>query len=76
MKNYHVTKAGSSWILKAASSSEALLKKGTKTELVSSLAAYFKKKGIVGSVKIHTVDGKIQEERTYPASRDPHKSKG
>jgi len=29
-----------------------------------------------GSVKIQTVDGKYQEERTYPRSADPHSSKG
>ena len=28
------------------------------------------------SVKIKKVDGKIQEERTYPRSSDPKKSKG
>ncbi len=34
--------------------------------------------GIVGtgSVKIRTMDNKIQEERTYPPSADPHKSPG
>ena len=29
-----------------------------------------------GSVKIQKVDGKFQEERTYPSSADPKKSKG
>jgi len=29
-----------------------------------------------GSVKIKGMDGKIQEERTYPRSADPKKSKG
>ena len=29
-----------------------------------------------GSVKIQKVDGKFQEERTYPGSADPKKSKG
>lgn len=29
-----------------------------------------------GSVRIHKVDGKIQEERTFPGSADPRKSKG
>lgn len=29
-----------------------------------------------GSVKIQKVDGKFQEERTYPRSRDPVSSKG
>jgi len=29
-----------------------------------------------GSLKIHKLDGTIQEERTYPRSKDPRKSKG
>ena len=29
-----------------------------------------------GSVKIQKVDGKIQEERTYPRSKDPKSSPG
>lgn len=29
-----------------------------------------------GSVKIQKVDGKFQEERTYPGSADPKKSQG
>jgi uncharacterized protein DUF2188 len=29
-----------------------------------------------GSVKIHKENGRIQEERTYPGSKDPGKSKG
>lgn len=29
-----------------------------------------------GSVKIQKIDGKYQEERTYPGSKDPRRSKG
>jgi hypothetical protein len=29
-----------------------------------------------GSVRIHKVKGRIQEERTYPRSKDPRGSKG
>jgi len=29
-----------------------------------------------GSVKIQKMDGKFQEERTYPGSKDPKTSKG
>lgn len=29
-----------------------------------------------GSVKIKTIDGRIQEERTYPGNKDPKKSPG
>ena len=29
-----------------------------------------------GTVRIHTMDGRIQEERTYPRSADPRRSPG
>jgi len=29
-----------------------------------------------GSVKIHKVNGRFDEERTFPGSKDPHSSKG
>ena len=29
-----------------------------------------------GSVKIHKENGRMQEERTYPSSKDPRKSRG
>jgi len=29
-----------------------------------------------GSVKIQKINGRFQEERTYPASKDPRESKG
>ncbi|WP_080393289.1 DUF2188 domain-containing protein [Pseudomonas syringae] len=32
--------------------------------------------GKTASLKIHKEDGTIQEERTYPRSADPSKSKG
>ena len=38
------------------------------------LAAALGKEG--GSVKIRKLDGKFQEERTYPRSKDPKRSPG
>jgi hypothetical protein len=32
--------------------------------------------GRTGTVKIHNVTGEIEEERTYPRSEDPLRSKG
>ncbi|ENY79593.1 hypothetical protein C206_01297 [Pseudomonas putida TRO1] len=46
----------------------------TKQELVSSLSDFFD--GKTASVKIHKADGTIEEERTYPRSADPRRSKG
>lgn len=46
----------------------------TKQEALSGLKAAVGSSG--GSVRIRKVDNSIQEERTYPRSRDPKKSKG
>ncbi|EPX6747905.1 DUF2188 domain-containing protein, partial [Escherichia coli] len=46
----------------------------TKAEVIKEMQDYMSTK--TGSVKIHTEDGKIQEERTYQRKDDPKKSKG
>ena len=48
----------------------------TKNEAVKRVAAAAKKNPQPVSVRIHTMDGKIQEERTYTRSADPRRSKG
>lgn len=47
-----------------------------KVETVKRTAAAAKKSGEPTSVRIHKQDGKFQEERTYPRSADPKRSKG
>jgi hypothetical protein len=48
----------------------------TKDAAVKKVAAAAKKDPQPVSVRIHKVNGRIQEERTYPRSADPPRSKG
>jgi len=74
MKNYHLTKDGDSWKLKGEGSERASIVADTKAQAIAGMQKFMEDK--VGSVKIHKENGQIQEERTYPGSADPHKSKG
>ncbi|MDM9591638.1 DUF2188 domain-containing protein [Pseudomonas asiatica] len=74
MDNYHVVEYGNEWILHAEGNDTALISADTKAELLSMLPEYMQ--GRTGSVKIHTATGHIAEERTYPRSADPQRSKG
>jgi hypothetical protein len=74
MDNYHVSKSGDGWELKKQGASRASITASTKAEIVQ-LASDFLD-GKTASLKIHKEDGTVQEERTYPRSADPVKSKG
>lgn len=45
--------------------------KSFKTKEAATKGGVLKKAVGKGSVRIHKVNGRIQEERTYPRSRDP-----
>ncbi|MCE5976609.1 DUF2188 domain-containing protein [Pseudomonas sp. JR33AA] len=74
MDNYHLSPTDEGWELKKVGAERASKRAATKQELVSSLADFFN--GKTGSVKIHKADGSIEEERTYPRTADPRRSKG
>jgi hypothetical protein len=74
LDRHHLTKRGDAWRLEKAGSDRALLKAPTKVEPVQKTRRYMKNRE--GSVRIHKVDGKIEEERTYPRGKDPRSSKG
>ena len=74
MQNYHILPTDTGWEFKEEHGDRALLKASTKDALVHQAAQYLD--GKTGSVKIHTADGRIEEERTYPRSADPAQSKG
>ncbi|MFK5733030.1 DUF2188 domain-containing protein [Pseudomonas urmiensis] len=74
MDNYHVSPTADGWELKKAGAERASKRSSTKQELVASLSEFFQ--GKTASVKIHKADGTIEEERTYPRSDDPRRSKG
>ncbi|WP_176508795.1 MULTISPECIES: DUF2188 domain-containing protein [Pseudomonas] len=74
MDNYHVSPTADGWELKKAGAERASKRSSTKQELVGSLSEFFE--GKTASVKIHKADGSIEEERTYPRSADPRRTKG
>lgn len=74
MENYHITKSEKGWELKKAGATRASKKAETKAEIIKLSIEFLN--GKTASLKIHKEDGTIQEERTYPRSADPIKSKG
>jgi hypothetical protein len=74
MDNYHVSKSDTGWELKKQGATRASKSASTKAEIIQ-LASEFLE-GKTASLKIHKENGTIQEERTYPRSADPVKSKG
>lgn len=74
MDNYHITKTGTGRALTKQGAERASKTASTKAE-ITKLATEFLD-GKTASLKIHKEDGTIQEERTYPRSADPSKTKG
>jgi hypothetical protein len=76
MKNYHLTKHNDNWQLAKEGALRASLNLSglNKTQAIQQSAQFLADSG--SSLKIHKVNGRIQEERTYPGSMDPKKSKG
>ena len=74
MDTYHLSPTADGWELKKAGAERASKRSATKQELVGALSEFFD--GKTASVKIHKADGTIEEERTYPRSADPTRSKG
>lgn len=65
-KKWELKRDGSGDLIKRFKDKAAAIKGGVLEKAV----------GGRGSVRIKKRDGKIQEERTYPRSADPRKSKG
>lgn len=76
LPSYHLAKKGEKWRLEKAGSDKAVRTFDRKADATKGgvLAKAVGKEG--GSVKIHLEKGRIQEERTYPRSRDPKGSPG
>jgi hypothetical protein len=74
MKRIDVVKKDTGWV--AESGGQTVAKAPTKEAAVKKTAAVAKASPEAVTVKIHKTDGRIQEERTYPRSADPKKSKG
>lgn len=74
MDKYHLVSDDDQWKLRRQGAERSALTFDNKTEAVSESAAFMREHG--GSLRIHKMDGEFQEERTYPRSADPRKSKG
>jgi hypothetical protein len=68
-----VDKASAGW--KVASGGSTLAEARTKAQAVRR-GVQLAKEGQPSSLQIKGRDGRIQEERTYPRSSDPRKTKG
>jgi hypothetical protein len=74
MDNYHVIHTENGWELHPQGSTEAVLTAKRKEDLLGQLPGYME--GKVASVKIHNREGRIEDERSYPRTSDPRRSKG
>jgi len=74
-KIYHVTKTEIGWQAKLENGSRASALGAVKESVVKS-AIEMAKNHNNSQVIIHKSNGRFQEERTYPRSIDPRKTKG
>lgn len=76
MKRIEVVKKPDGWAGQSGGRTVPKTKARTKAAAVKKVAAAARKDPQPVSVRIRKADGKIQEERTYPRSADPPKTKG
>ncbi|WP_193369328.1 DUF2188 domain-containing protein [Pelagibius marinus] len=69
-------KNNNDWVLKADGSGRSVRRFETKAEATAGGVLQNAVGGAGGSVKIKKSNGRIQEERTYPRSKDPKRSPG
>lgn len=74
MDNYHIKKTEKLWELVKEGAQRASKTASTKAEITEIASEFLQ--GKTASLKIHKEDGTIQEERTFPRSADPRKTKG
>lgn len=76
MKRIDVVKKRDGWLGESGGQTVRGTKAPTKEQSVKQTIAAAKKDPQPVSVRIHKQNGRIQEERTYPRSADPRRSKG
>lgn len=76
MNNYHLTNDGKNWKLtkQGAPRASKVFNDMNKGDATRAAADFMQDHP--GSMKIHKLDGTFQEERTFPRSADPRRSKG
>lgn len=76
MENFHLVKKDGVYKLKKENAQRASkVINSNKVDAIKQSKEFILKNG-GGSLKIHKVNGRIQEERTYPKSKDPRQTKG
>lgn len=76
MKRIDVVKKGDKWVGESGGKTVRGTGAPNKTDAVKNTAGIARRAPEPVSVKIHKENGRIQEERTYPRSADPNRSKG
>jgi hypothetical protein len=76
MKRIDVVKKRDGWAGETGGRTVPNTKAATKSETLKKVTAIARKGPQPVSVRIHKADGKFQQERTYPRSADPRRSKG
>ena len=74
MDTYDLIKTENGWILKEQGGDAEKHLGGTKEDAIGQASKLLR--GKTASLKIHNVDGTIEEERTFPRSEDPAESEG
>jgi len=74
MKQIDVMKTNDRWV--ARSGGNVLVSASTKAQAVRDTTTAARRLGEPVSVRIHGLNGRIQEERTYPRVADPRRSRG
>jgi hypothetical protein len=74
VKRIDIVKQGNEWVAK--SGGDIVARATRKEDAVRETAKVAKADSEAVSVRIHTEDGRVQEERTYPRSADPVRSPG
>lgn len=74
MDTYNINKTGTGWALTKQGSARPSKTAETKEAIVELAKEFLSDK--TASLRIHSMDGRIQEERTYPRKADPTRSPG
>lgn len=74
MDIYHIVYNDTNWKFKKSNSKKSIKVMDKKSDLIDFMINFMD--GKKGTVKIHKIDGEIEEERTYPRKEDPISSKG
>ena len=78
MNGFHLTydRSKKNWVLIKQGSKKPILSSRKKSDARSKSVKFSRESNDPISLKIHKKNGRFQEERTFPRSKDPSKTKG